>query len=84
MSAVGSGHQIRRQEIPSQASGSVRTSAAASALAGRLPEAQRAGARLRELDPSLRVSNLGNFIPLRRAEHFARLAEGLRTAGLPE
>jgi hypothetical protein len=49
-----------------------------------MPEAQRAGARLRELDPSLRVSNLEKFIPLRRSEDFARLAEGLRGAGLPK
>ena len=60
------------------------TAAAASALAGRMPEAQRAGARLRELDPSLRVSNLEKFIPLRRSEDFARLAKGLRGAGLPK
>jgi tetratricopeptide (TPR) repeat protein len=60
------------------------TAAAASALARRMPEAQRAGARLRELDPSLRVSNLEKFIPLRRSEDFARLAEGLRGAGLPK
>jgi hypothetical protein len=60
------------------------TAAAASALAGRLPEARRAVARLEEIDPSLRVSNLSKFIPLRRAEDFARLADGLRMAGLPE
>jgi TolB-like protein/predicted Zn-dependent protease len=60
------------------------TAAAASALAGRLPEAHRAIARLRELDPSLRISNLEKFIPLRRREDFERLATGLRIAGLPE
>jgi TolB-like protein/DNA-binding SARP family transcriptional activator len=60
------------------------TAAAASALAGRPPEAQRAIARLRELDPSLKISNLGKFIPLRRADDFETLVSGLRKAGLPE
>jgi hypothetical protein len=41
-------------------------------------------ARLRELDPALRLSNLKNIVPLRKPEHLARLAEGLRKAGLPE
>ena len=40
--------------------------------------------RLRELDPSLRVSNLGEVYPLRRREDLAKLAEGLRKAGLPD
>ena len=39
---------------------------------------------LRQLDPGLRVSNLGERINLRRAEDRERLAEGLRKAGLPE
>jgi hypothetical protein len=58
--------------------------AASSALSGRLAEAQRALARLREIDPALRLSNLHEFIPLRKPEDFNRLAEGLRKAGLPE
>jgi TolB-like protein/DNA-binding SARP family transcriptional activator len=58
--------------------------AASSALAGRLPEAERSIARLRGFDPGLRVSNLDKFIPFRRAEDLSRLAEGLRKAGLPE
>ena len=41
-------------------------------------------ARLRQLDPALRISNLKDLIPLRRPEDLARLAEGLRKAGLPE
>ena len=40
--------------------------------------------RLRELEPTLRVSNLKNQIPYRRPEDLARFAEGLRKAGLPE
>ena len=58
--------------------------AASSALAGRLPEAERSIARLRGFDPGLRVSNLDKFILFRRAEDLSRLAEGLRKAGLPE
>ena len=58
--------------------------AASSALAGQLAEAQKAMTRLRQLDPALRVSNLHDFIPLRRREDHEKLSEGLRLAGLPE
>jgi hypothetical protein len=46
--------------------------------------AQRAMARLRELDPTLRASNLRDWIPLRGANHVERFTDGLRKAGLPE
>jgi TolB-like protein len=62
----------------------LRLAAASSALAGRMEEAQNAVARLRQLDPALRVSDLKEIIPLRRRQDFARYAEGLRKAGLPE
>ena len=58
--------------------------AANNALAGRLKAAQKAMEALRSLNPSLRISNVEDLIPLRRPEHLARLAEGLRKAGLPE
>jgi TolB-like protein len=58
--------------------------AASGALAGRLSEAEKAMARLRQLDPVLRISNLRDLGPIRRPEDFARWAEGLRKAGLPE
>ena len=58
--------------------------AASSALAGRIPEAQKAMARLRQLDPDLRMSDLRDLFPIRRAEDFARWADGMRSAGLPE
>jgi TolB-like protein/class 3 adenylate cyclase len=58
--------------------------AASNALAGHLSEAQDAMARLRELDPSLRLANLTEVFPLRRAEDLAKFAEGLRKAGLPD
>jgi TolB-like protein/Flp pilus assembly protein TadD len=62
----------------------LRGAAAIQALAGRLDEAQKTMARIRELDPALRLSNLGELMPFRRAEDFGRWAEGLRKAGLPE
>jgi adenylate cyclase len=62
----------------------LRIAAASNALAGRLVQAQKALARLRQLDPALRVSNLRDVRgPFRRPEDIARYEEGLRTAGLP-
>jgi TolB-like protein len=58
--------------------------AASHALAGRLDDAQRAIHHVRELDPTLRISNLKDWLPIRRPEHLATFAEGLRRAGLPE
>ncbi len=54
------------------------------ALAGRLDEARLAMQRLRQIDPVLRMSNLKDWFPIRRPEHFAIWADGLRKAGLPE
>ena len=63
----------------------LRIHAASSALAGRLSDAQKSVARLRELNPTLRVSNLKDVLgPYRRAEDIAKYQEGLRQAGLPE
>ncbi|HEX6012020.1 MAG TPA: hypothetical protein VFY87_09525, partial [Geminicoccaceae bacterium] len=58
--------------------------AAATGHAGRTAEAEQAMVRLRALDPALRLSNLRDFLPFRREQDFARWAEGLRRAGLPE
>jgi len=58
--------------------------AASGALLGRTAEAQKAMMHLRQLDPALRISNLDNLFPIRRPEDFARWAEGMRKAGLPE
>jgi tetratricopeptide (TPR) repeat protein len=58
--------------------------AASAGLAGKRAEAGRAMARLRQLDPGLRLSNLRDLNPIRRPEDFARWEEGLRKAGLPE
>jgi adenylate cyclase len=53
------------------------------AMAEREEEAIRTMARLRKLDPELRVSNLHEIMP-RRADDFRRLVEAMRKAGLPE
>ena len=58
--------------------------AASNALAGRPAEAQNTMVRLRELDPTLRVSNVKDWAAFRRPEDLAKLEEGLRKAGLPE
>jgi TolB-like protein len=62
----------------------LRAAAVSYALAGRIEQAQKVMFRLREIDPSLRISNLKNFTPLRRPEDMERYAEGMRKAGLPE
>jgi hypothetical protein len=58
--------------------------AAAAAFSGNQVAAAKAMARMRQIDPELRVSNLKDFFPLRRAEDVDRWAEGMRKAGLPE
>jgi TolB-like protein/Tfp pilus assembly protein PilF len=63
----------------------LRVAAAGHALAGRLEEAQRAVARIRQLDPDFRISSMQDRLPaVLRPQDFARYAEGLRKAGLPE
>ncbi|QHO74644.1 hypothetical protein ACH79_20380 [Bradyrhizobium sp. CCBAU 051011] len=61
----------------------LRIAAASNALAGRPEQAHRAMARLRQLNPALRVSTLKYRGPW-RAEDLLRYEEGLRQAGLPE
>jgi tetratricopeptide (TPR) repeat protein len=62
----------------------ISVSAASNALVGRLEPAQRAMARAVECNPDLRISNLRDLTPFRRAEDLAMFAKGLRKAGLPE
>ncbi|MBR1276093.1 adenylate/guanylate cyclase domain-containing protein [Bradyrhizobium sp. AUGA SZCCT0283] len=63
----------------------LRIAAASNAMAGRPEQAHKAMARLRELNPALRVSTLKDVLgPYRRAEDLLRYQEGLRQAGLPE
>jgi hypothetical protein len=54
------------------------------ALTRRLAEARATLVQLLRLDPTLRVSTLKDRLPLRRSEDLARVADGLRMAGLPE
>jgi len=63
---------------------STAVAAAAGALAGNQIAAGKAMAQLRQIYPDLRISNLRDLWPIRRAEDFDRWAEGLRKAGLPE
>ncbi|CAI8787630.1 TolB amino-terminal domain-containing protein [Pseudomonas sp. IT-P294] len=58
--------------------------AASHALSGRMDKASLAMQRLRELDPSMCLSNLKDWLPIQRPEDFMRFADGLRLAGLPE
>jgi adenylate cyclase len=63
----------------------LRVAAASNAMAGRPEQAHKAMARLRQLNPTLRVSNLKDVLsPYRHAEDLSRYEEGLRQAGLPE
>ncbi|MCI0628354.1 MAG: adenylate/guanylate cyclase domain-containing protein [Acidobacteria bacterium] len=58
--------------------------AAAAGLLGEVAEAETAMDRVRLLSPELRQSNLKDLMPLRRPDDFARWADGMRKAGLPE
>jgi len=58
--------------------------AAIHAYGGHREKARQATQRLLELDSSLRISRLGDWLPIQRAEDIRRLAEGLRLAGVPE
>jgi len=60
-----------------------RVEAIAFALSGRIVEAQEAMARMRAIDPDLRLSGKIGVV-WRRAEDRALYIEGLRRAGLPE
>jgi TolB-like protein len=62
----------------------LRISAASNAMAGRRERAQNEVARLRLLNPTLRVSNLKDVLgPYRRPGDLLQYEEGLRRAGLP-
>jgi TolB-like protein len=58
--------------------------AASHALTGRMDQAQRAMRHVRQINPTLRISNLADWLPFYRTEDLATLAGGLRKAGLPE
>jgi TolB-like protein len=58
--------------------------AASAGLVGKKEEAEKAMARVRELNPAMRMSNLRDVLPFKRPQDFDLWAEGLRKAGLPE
>ena len=58
--------------------------AASGALVGNHAAAENAMARLRQLMPELRISNLREPFPIRRSDHFDRWVDAMRRAGLPE
>jgi TolB-like protein/tetratricopeptide (TPR) repeat protein len=62
----------------------LRIAVASNAMAGRPEQAHKAMARLRQLNPTLRVSTLKDLVGPWRAEDLSRYEEGLRQAGLPE
>ena len=62
----------------------LRVAASCFAHGGRLEEARRAAAQLRELVPSFRIAQVRTLFPLRRPGDLEKYSEGLRLAGLPE
>jgi adenylate cyclase len=62
----------------------LRIAAASAAFLGRMEDAGKYLAHQRQLDPGSRVSTLAERVNLRRPQDVARLAEGLRKAGLAE
>jgi TolB-like protein/Tfp pilus assembly protein PilF len=71
------------RELP-QVAIPARVAAASYALSGRTEQAHKAMARLRQIDPTLRVSNINERIPPLRQNDMARYVEALRAAGLPD
>ena len=63
--------------------GTLRVLAASHALAGRIDQAQSVMAKMRALNPDMRISDLKDLVPFRRSDDFARYTSGLRLAGLP-
>jgi TolB-like protein/class 3 adenylate cyclase len=62
----------------------IRIAVASAALLGRSADATKYLSLLRQLDPTLRVSNISDRVALRKAQDLERMAEGLRRAGLSE
>jgi TolB-like protein/tetratricopeptide (TPR) repeat protein len=62
----------------------LRLVAASSACVGRMDEARVAMVRHLQLDPAMQLSKLRQYNPTRKSADFARFAEALRKAGMPE
>jgi len=58
--------------------------AASQALAGKMEKARSAMAEIRRLNPSMRIANLNDWLPIDRPEDRSTFHGGLRQAGLPE
>jgi tetratricopeptide (TPR) repeat protein len=69
------------REYPASHPG-LRIAAASNAAAGRTEEAKKATARLRQLDPALRVSNLKNALGPYPPQAVSKYEEAMRQAGL--
>jgi TolB-like protein/class 3 adenylate cyclase len=54
------------------------------AMSGRIEEAQKIRARILQLKPALRISQIKESTPFRREKDFERLAQAYRIAGMPE
>jgi tetratricopeptide (TPR) repeat protein len=61
-----------------------RIAAASDVLAGRTEQGRRFVAKMRAVDPKLRLSGLPEILPFRRREDFDRWAGALQVAGLPD
>ena len=64
--------------------GGLRVLAASKALVGELEEAREVVGRLLNLDPAMRISNLKDRISPLKPGDFAKYADALRKAGVPE
>jgi TolB-like protein len=62
----------------------VRIVAACLGIAGRIEEGRKWIARMHEIDPTVRVSNLRRLLPLRRQADMEKWSSSLRKVGLPE
>ena len=58
--------------------------AAASALVGNMNEARKFVDEMLEQNPTIRIFNLTDYLPFRRAQDLETFVDGLRLAGLPE
>ena len=80
--AVALGRRAIRQQPNFQPA--LRIFAVACVKAGNIDEARAAIARMRELNPTFRISNIKDVMTLRRPQDLAAYEDALRTAGLPE
>jgi tetratricopeptide (TPR) repeat protein len=64
--------------------GTIRILAASYVFGGNLEKARTTMAYMRERNPTLRLAELREIVPLRRPDDRTRYFEGLRIAGLPE